>query len=31
METWTKAGKRDLKAIMEGFSEEVTFKLDLEG
>lgn len=27
MEAW----KRDLKAIIEGFSEEVTFKLDLEG
>lgn len=27
METW----KRDLNAIMEGFSEEVTFKQALEG
>lgn len=31
METWRRAWKRDLKAIMEGFSEEVAFKLDLEG
>lgn len=30
-EAWKRMWWRDLKAIREGFSEEVTFKLDFEG
>lgn len=31
IEGWKRSWRRDLKAIGEDFSEEVTFKLDFEG